>query len=380
MNFSTSSASQRGRASAVSRAGHRTGSPLAGGSSGPDTPPETPEPLEPPPLHHLFRRRVVIVSGKGGVGKSTVTAALARLAARQGKKVLVVELAGQCNMAMLLGGELAGYQEVERQPGLFTLSVTPEQSMEEYLTREMHSKKLYQLIFRNRYVGPFLAAVPGLEDLVSIGKVMDLERSRDKSGKHTWDLILVDAPATGQGLNLLRVPKAMMEMTRVGPFYSNTRLIHELITDPHRTALNLVTLPEEMPVNETIEMFRLVHRELHLPMGYCIVNHLRPQRFTAEETALLPELLGGHPSGPVASPPANGTPNALQALLTTVTELNRRAMLERSYLGRLEQEVHLPLLELPALTTRNIGPQEVEALAQHLSTAISARELPGGVA
>lgn len=342
--------------------------------------------------HNLFKRRVVIISGKGGVGKSTITAALARLASLQGKKVLVVELAGQCNMAMLLGGEVAGYQEVERQPNLFTLSVTPEQSMEEYLTREMHSKKLYQLIFRNRYVGPFLSAVPGLEDLVSIGKVMDLERSRDRSGKPVWDLILVDAPATGQGLNLLRVPKAMMEMTRVGPFYSNTRLIHEMLLDPHRTVLNLVTLAEEMPVNETIEMFRQVHRDLHMPMGYCIVNHLRTQWFSAEETAILPELLSQGPAHPstsstgMAEHGGNSTPNqgvpqakpVLEALLKTVTELNRRAMLEQGYVARLGADVHLPLLPLPALLTRNIGPAEVDVLARQLSERMTEHDLRGG--
>lgn len=328
-----------------------------------------------PPLrmggHALFERRLVILSGKGGVGKSTVTAALALLASRQGKRVLVVEFAGQCNMALLLGGGTAGYEEVERQPGLFTLSITPELSMEEYLVRELHSRKLYQLIFRNQYVGPFLAAVPGLEDLVSIGKVMDLERAVNKKGQPVWDLILVDAPATGQGLNLLRVPKAMMEMTRVGPFHSNTRLIHDLLVDPQRTALSLVTLPEEMPVNETIEMFRMVHRELHIPMGYIIVNALREQSFTAEETSLLPSMLPGN--GETVHP-------GLQALLKTVTELNRRAMLERAYVSRLTSEVHLPLLELPALPTRNLSLPEVEQLADLLSLEMRAHELAGGAA
>jgi anion-transporting ArsA/GET3 family ATPase len=321
----------------------------------------------------MFNRRVVIVSGKGGVGKSSVTAALAVLAARQGKRVLVVEFAGQCAMAPLLGGPVTGYEEVERRPNLFTLSVTPEQSMEEYLVRELHSRRLYQLVFKNNYIGPFIAAVPGLEDLVSIGKVMDLERAVDRKKRPVWDLILADAPATGQGLNLLRVPKAMMDMTRMGPFYQNTKLIQDMLVDPDRTVLNLVTLPEEMPVNETIEMHRQLARDVGLRQGYVIVNNLRAQLFTPTERALLP-VLAERGAAPTAKHPA-----IVGAVLKTAAELNRRAMLERAYVTRLTSEVALPLIELPALARRNLGPAEVELLAEYLAEGMRARELGGGV-
>ena len=323
-------------------------------------------------IHGLFKRRVVIVSGKGGVGKSTITAALAVLAARQGKRVLVVELAGQNAMAALLGGPVAGYQEVERRPNLFTLSVTPEESMEEYLIRELHSRRLYQLIFKNQFTGPFIAAVPGLDDLMSIGKVMDLERAVDRRKRPVWDLILVDAPATGQGLNLLRVSRAMMDMTRVGPFYQNTKLIHDMLIDPARTALNLVTLPEEMPVNETIEMYRLVSRELQIPMGYLIVNNLRPQLFNPTERAALPAVLAR------GAAPGSRFPHIIGSVLRTAAEINRRAMLERAYVTRLTTEVTLPLIELPSLPRRNLGPAEVEQLANHLDVDLGSRELGEG--
>lgn len=324
----------------------------------------------------LFKRRVLINSGKGGVGKSTLTAALALLAARSGKRTLVVEMAGQCSMAQLLGGDSAGYEIVERQPNLFTLSVTPEQSMEEYLVRELHSKKLYQLIFRNRFTGPFVSAVPGLEDLVSIGKVMDLERALDRKGRPSWDIILVDAPATGQGLNLLRVPRAMMEMTRVGPFYNNTRLIHDMLMDPFRTLLNFVTLPEEMPTNETIDMFRHVHREIHVPMGYVFVNHLRAQPFSLEEAQQLRYVRASARDVSTAAHGA-GLTDAVGALIRTVSELNARALLERSYVTRLQAEVALPLICLPALPTRNLSFPEVETLSHLLAQDLRALSLRG---
>jgi len=320
-------------------------------------------------VHTMFNRRVVIISGKGGVGKSTVTAALAALAARQGKRVLVVELAGQCAMAQLLGGETAGYEVVRRRKKLHTLSVTPRESMEEYLTREMHSKRLYRLVFKNDYVGPFIAAVPGLEDLVSIGKIMDLERAVTSKGHPVWDLIMVDAPATGQGMNLLRVPKAMMDMTRMGPFFQNTKLIQDMLQDPKKTVLNLVTLPEEMPINETIEMYQQVRKELNIPLGYMIVNHLRPQPFTSSEHRVLKEL---------ASVTKGGTTSqtaAIQAVLRTAREVNRRAMHERAYVTRISSRIPLPLIELPMLPHRNVEPEEVEQLADNLSQDMSAREL-----
>jgi len=322
--------------------------------------------------HEMFRRRVIILSGKGGVGKSTVAAALASLAAREGKRTLVVELAGQTAMTTLLGGAPGNYEEVERRPNLFTLSVTPEQSMQEYLIRELHSKRLYQLLFKNHYVAPFIAAVPGLEDLVSIGKVMDLERAVDRRGHPRWDLIVVDAPATGQGLNLLRVPRAMMEMTRMGPFYQNTKLIYDLLIDPTRTLLNLVTIPEEMPVNETIEMHRMVRRDIGVPQGYLIINNCRGELFTPSEQALLAKVASIGPAPDATHPRVAG------AVLRTGLELNRRAQLEQAYVTRLQAEIALPTLKLPLLPRRNIGPQEINYLAEQLADKMAEHRLSGG--
>lgn len=301
----------------------------------------------------LLRTRVHILTGKGGVGKSTLTAALALLATRIYDRVLLVELAGQCSAATLLGGDVTGYSEIVRRPGLFTLSVTPEASMEEYLVRELHSRRLYQLVFKNPITGPFLAAVPGLEDLVSIGKVMDLERAQTKAGTPAWDIIFLDAPATGQGLNLLRVSKAMMEMTRRGPFYNNTRLIHDLLEDPERVMLHLVTLPEEMPVAETLELFQSVRQELKIQPGVCFVNQLRRAPLPPELADGLETLVPG--SGPDAA--------LAEALLDAAKTQAARVRLEASYLNRLQEALPMPRVHIPRLPQRTLGPQEVEHLA-----------------
>ncbi len=318
-----------------------------------------------------FSRRVIIVSGKGGVGKSTVAAAMGVIAARLGRKTLIIELAGQTTMTRLLGGPPGGYEVVERRPNLFTQSVTPAQAMQEYLVRELHSRFLYQITFKNRFVAPFVNAVPGLDDLVSIGKVMDVERTRNRDGAPTWDTIVVDAPSTGQGINLLRVPRAMMDMTGAGPFFRNTKLIHDLLLDPTRTIVHLVTLPEEMPVNETIETFRRLEEEVGVTQGAVIVNHVREQRFSLEELQGLEAI-----SLQLASRD-RAMGGVLRGVVGSVLQLERRARLERSYLARLESEIPRPMITLPALATRDLGPDEVDLIADRLESRFGRLEDAG---
>ncbi len=198
--------------------------------------------------------RVVLVTGKGGVGKTFVSALLALRAARSGKRVLLCETFGCQRVSELFGVVSRGYTPTLVAPNLWTSSLTSEQALEEYLLRVLKFRKLYDLVFRNRVMGPFMAAVPGLHDLIQLGKVWDLERSRER-GAPAWDLLVVDAPATGHGLSMLGSPRAMMELTVAGPFHDHAADIARLLEDPARTAAVLVTLAEEMPVRETLDLW-----------------------------------------------------------------------------------------------------------------------------
>ena len=150
------------------------------------------------PTPTLLDRRLVVVTGKGGVGKSTVSAALAVLAAREGKRVLVCEVNARERIAPLLGAPPAGPQIREARPGLFTLNVTPPEAMREYGIMVLKFRTIYDAVFENRLVQNFIEATPGLSDMVSIGKVYSLTEA--------YDLVIVDAPATGHGLALLEIP------------------------------------------------------------------------------------------------------------------------------------------------------------------------------
>ncbi len=202
----------------------------------------------------VLDRRVVLVTGKGGVGKTLVSTLLALRAARAGKRVLLCETFGCQRVPELFGVVSRGYTPVSLAPKLWTSSITSDQALEEYLLRVLKFRKLYELVFRNRVMGPFMDAVPGLHDLIQLGKVWDLERTRER-GAPAWDLLVVDAPATGHGLTMLGSPRAMMELTVAGPFHDNAAEIARLFEDPARTAAVLVTLAEEMPVRETVDLW-----------------------------------------------------------------------------------------------------------------------------
>lgn len=318
-------------------------------------------------LAQLLSRRVILITGKGGVGKSAVSASLALLGARAGKKTLVVELGGQSVMSTYLGGERSSYLPSRRGHQLFSVTLTPPECMEEYLTRELHSHRLYKMVFQNEYVAPFVQAVPALEDLVYIGKIMDLERDRLAQGQPAWDLIVVDGPPTGQGLNLLRVPQAIMDMTRVGPMYKNTRIIHDLITDPARMAVCLVTLAEEMPVNETLEMYQVLKGEIGVPFGPLFVNEVRRRYFEGEEIEALESLTHSFTESDRGSADFR---EKLGALLEATRAIHRRMELEQHQIRRIKSQVHLPVVELPRLLTRLLGPEVVGHLATRLEAGL----------
>ncbi len=302
----------------------------------------------------VFDRRVVLVTGKGGVGKTVVASALALAAARSGRRVVLCETAGSTRAAALFGHGANTYTPTPLAPNLWGLSITPERAIEEYLIRTLRFRKLYEMVFRNRVVGPFMDAVPGLHDLIQLGKAWDLERATGRSGPE-WDLIVVDAPATGHGLTMLASPRAMMELTRVGPFYENSKNIAELFEDPTRCAAVLVSLPEELPVNETLDLWARLEGLQSLVAGV-VLNEVHPA----------PSIDRGAWDGlrgPLSAPP-QGDARAVR----WVDAAWRRLDLQARARARLDA-VPRPLLELPFLFRRELGVGDLEVLATTLAVA-----------
>jgi anion-transporting ArsA/GET3 family ATPase len=296
----------------------------------------------------VLDRRVVLVTGKGGVGKTTVSALIALRAARAGKRVLLCETSGATQVPPLFRTVGRGYDPSEVAPALHTLSITSEAAIEDYIVMQLRFRRLYRMVFRNRVVGPFIDAVPGLHDLMQLGKVFDLERTQ-VSGRPEWDLIVVDAPATGHGLTMLASPRAMMELTVTGPFHDNARDVAALFEDPARTALVLVSLPEEMPLKETEELYQRLGTSQRLVRGL-VLNELHPPP--------VPDPALFETARPWLHEGADAAGRETLDLADAALRRTRRQERARSRLAALGP----PVLGLPFLFRRDLGPPDLVRL------------------
>ncbi len=303
----------------------------------------------------LLDKRLLLVTGKGGVGKSTVSAALALLASRRGKRVLVCEVNAQESVAPLLGAPRSGHTIREAAPGLFTVNVMVHEAMREYGLMVVKFRTIYEAVFENRVVRYFLKVVPSLAELVMLGKIL-YEARVEEGGRPRWDLVVVDAPATGHAVQLLRVPAALLDTVPAGPLRRDAEWMRELLVDPERTSLSIVTLPEEMPVNEAIDLDAQVRGILGIPRGVLFVNAMPEGRFTAEERARL---------GPLEQAPPPLGPAARAARLQSL-----RAEQAARYAERARAALDLPTVVLPLLAEDQWGRAAVERIAAAIEADI----------
>jgi Mrp family chromosome partitioning ATPase len=303
----------------------------------------------------LLDRRLVVITGKGGVGKSTVSAALAVLAARRGKRVLVAEVDARERVAPMLGGRPSGPVVRAVLPGVSTINVDPRHSLEEYALMVVKVRAIYQAVFENRVVRFFLRAVPSLAETLMLGKVLHEARSEER-GRPRWDLVVVDAPSTGHAVQLLGVPRALLDTVPGGPLRRDAEWMHALLTSPERTAVALVSLPEEMPVTETAELDEKLGTDLGLPRGPVFLNAMPDERFAAAERERLRAASG--------EPPPLG-PAARAALL----QAERRDRAEEQA-ARLRGLLGRPLVPLPLLAAERWGRRSIERIADAMDGQI----------
>lgn len=298
--------------------------------------------------------RVVIVAGKGGVGKTTVTAALATAAARTGASVLIVEVEGKSGLASCLGTPPLEYEEVQARPGLRARTLTPDQALLEYL-EDRGLRRVSKRLVSSGALDVVATAVPGMKDILVLGKVKQLERAS------AADLILIDAPAAGHAITFLLSPRGLLDAVRLGPVRQQAEDVIELLSDPARCRVMLVTLPEATPVNELVDTAFALEDRVGVKLGPIVVNavpsdlDLNGHRATEDASALglqLSEL-------------------DAEALDAAAAFRHERHQLALEQAGRLASRVPLPQLRLP-FVFESIGPTQIDRLAATLSAEVAA--------
>jgi anion-transporting ArsA/GET3 family ATPase len=303
---------------------------------------------------------LLVFSGKGGVGKSTVTAAAAVAAARQGKRVLVVELGEHERISRIFGAPVSGYAGRAvyhpRGPGsapIVSMCITAQEALREYAMRSVKFELIYNAVFENPVVRYFTAAAPGLEELNMLGKIESLHREVIAPVPHShFDLMLLDAPATGHALAFFKAPQMAMRMAVAGPIYTMIERMWLLLADPARTALNIVSLPEEMPVNESIELDRDA-TAVGIPRGALIVNGVLPKLFPDGAGEL-----------DLVRPATALTRGILDRARSTIAARAEQV----SMIAKLDEARPARRVLLPFIACSRIGPDEIEILADHLGT------------
>jgi anion-transporting ArsA/GET3 family ATPase len=302
----------------------------------------------------LLDKRLVFVTGKGGVGKSTVSLALALAAAREGKRTILCEVAAQEHLSHVFHRSQVGFREVEMRENLWAISIDPDESMREYVLLQLKVKPMRDLLFRSRIFTYLAAATPGLKELVTIGKIWELALDDRKArGAHRYDQVIVDAPATGHGVGFLQTPRTFANIAKVGPIRQQAETLDAFIRDAERTGIAVVALPEEMPVNETVMLERDLATEVGVEVDRIFCNGLYPERFDEPETDRIV----------AAIPEATGAPRA--ACRAARTE-SRRARSQREQLARLEENCEAGVTTLPYLFSAELGVEAIETLADRV--------------
>jgi anion-transporting ArsA/GET3 family ATPase len=307
----------------------------------------------------LLDKRLVFVTGKGGVGRSSVASALAIVAARRGRRTIVVEVAHQERIARAFGGPDSHFREAQLAPGLFTISIDPRAALEEYLRMQLKVGALADLLSSSRMFTYFTAATPGMTELVTMGKIWELaQRPRRAPGADPYDVVVVDAPATGHGLAIMHSTRTFADIARVGPVAHHGNIIHADVVDPGHTGVVAVALAEEMPVNETLWLRDRLHEQLGLSLDRVIVNALLPERFTPRDAGALGRALE-----------SAGTPLQRAALRAALSE-HVRARGQREQLSRLEEAMGAEPVRLPFVFEPADGAAAFEPLAERLEEAL----------
>lgn len=307
--------------------------------------------------------KVVIVAGKGGVGKTTVTAAMAVVASRLGLRTLILEIEGKSGLSAMFGREPLGYEEMELAPGVAGRTLTPEQALLDYL--DTHGlKRVSKRLVRSGAAEIISTAAPGIKDILVLGKVKSIERYE------AHDLILIDAPAAGHAVTFLQSPRGLLDAVTVGPIRKQALDVIEMLSDPLRCRTVLVTLAEETPVNELVDTAFALEDRVGVSLAPVVVNGLYPD-LGLDQSDVGPEAI----EAIAERVDVFVSPREAADLAGAAAFHQRRRALQHEHVARLADRLPLRQIPLPFIPTTELGPDHLSVLADAFATGVKA--LPG---
>jgi anion-transporting ArsA/GET3 family ATPase len=303
----------------------------------------------------VFERRLILVAGKGGVGRSTVAAAIAGRCAAAGRKTLLFETNANDRFGAYFDRPSVGTELAQLAPNLWAVNTNPAAALAEYGLMILKIKAVYEMVFENRVTRAFLRAIPGLDDYALLGKAW-FHTAEQRRGKPVWDTVVFDLPASGHSISMLRIPSVILETVPEGPLTRDARTVKDMLCSPSYTATVIVTLAEEMPVNEAVELEASL-TGLGIVPQHIVCNQVYPDHFPAGAPVMrVLDALAADPK--LASPLREVTAHA-------VLSRARRA-LHAYYLGELAQRAKAPIQELPMVFAPTLTPAHVRALGERL--------------
>lgn len=308
------------------------------------------------PATSLFDLQFLILSGKGGVGRTTVAATIARGAAAAGKRVLIAQTDAVERLGKMLGSPGAiGPSVINVAEGIDAVNMTPKESLHEYALLVLKYEAVYRALFASRAVRGFLSAIPGLDAYAMLGKAWWHTTERRGQGRLKYDLVILDGPATGHTVAMLKIPRAILESTPNGPLAKDARAVFALLSDPERTALVIVTRPEELPASETRELARAARKQLRIPLGPLIVNAVPPDRLSQGSAGAVLDRF---------SQPTGDAP--LDATLGIARDLREQRRGADRIIDELRSDPGQPIICLPWLPCTDVTPREIDQLGSAL--------------
>ncbi len=313
----------------------------------------------------LLDRRLLFFTGKGGVGKSTVAAAAAVVAAERGRRVLVIDVDAKGTIAELFEADRLRFEPRPVFPGVVAMAIETEASLREYLRLHLHVPVFGRLGPVAKAFDFVAGAAPGVREILTVGKIC-WETRKAIEGTSDIDLVIVDAVGTGHVVAQLGAPESIRELVDVGPVRDQTEWMIELLGDPRRTAVNIVTTPEEMPVTETIELVDVIGATLDVPLGAVLVNRVLPEPFTHDDEATFGALTETSRMGDVVARCGAAVEDVF-AVARLAADIRRSGV---THIEHLREHVTLPMIYLPYLFARDEGVRKIRVLAAALAAEL----------